>query len=289
MEQGAASLGAHYGVADIVVGALVLAAVTSLPNAVAAVFLARRGRGAAALSTALNSNTVNVVAGLLVPAAVLGLAKPSASGLLIGGWYVGITALTLLLAYLGRGLRRSSGWLIIAAYVLFVCAAVRLARLGGGPGGGHDHPGPRQSRACVRPEPSWRASTKSPGAACGPKSATTWPPWPAWPAPGGAGVEEVAKVLGKEPKQLAVARDRLVHMHGLLEVPERAQVRFVDAEMAEWVAERPDGTSTTTAVQRGPARSASQGRGRPSSSPSQDAQLSGRRRPSAERPRGPGR
>ena len=47
MEQGATSLGAHYGVADIVVGALVLAAVTSLPNAVAAVFLARRGRGAA--------------------------------------------------------------------------------------------------------------------------------------------------------------------------------------------------------------------------------------------------
>ena len=51
---------------------------------------------------------------------------------------------------------------------------------------------------------------------------------------GGAGVEEVARSLGKEPKQLAVARDRLLHMHGLLEVPERAQVRFVDAEMAEW-------------------------------------------------------
>ena len=31
-----------------------------------------------------------------------------------------------------------------------------------------------------------------------------------------------------------------------------AQVRFVDAEMAEWVAERADGTLTTTAVQRGP-------------------------------------
>jgi hypothetical protein len=107
--------------------------------------------------------------------------------------------------------------------------------------------------------------------------------------PGGAGVEEVAKVLGKEPKQLAVARDRLVHMHGLLEVQERAKVRFVDAEMAEWVAGRPEGTSTTTAVQRGPAPSAGQGRGRPSSSPSRDAQPSGRRRPGAERPRGPGR
>jgi len=105
---------------------------------------------------------------------------------------------------------------------------------------------------------------------------------------GGAGVEEVAKVLGKEPKQLAVARDRLVHKHGLLEVPERAQVRFVDAEMAEWVAERPD-TATTMAVQRGPARPASQVRGRPSRSPYQDAQLSGRRRPSAGRPGRPGR
>ncbi len=124
MEQGAVSLGLHYGVADFVVGALVLAAVTSLPNAVAAVFLARRGRGAAALSTALNSNTINVVAGLLVPAAVLGLAQPSGSGFLVGGWYVGITALTLLLAYLGRGLGRLSGWLIIAAYVLFVAAVL---------------------------------------------------------------------------------------------------------------------------------------------------------------------
>jgi hypothetical protein len=104
--------------------------------------------------------------------------------------------------------------------------------------------------------------------------------------PGGAGVEEVAKVLGNEPKQLAVARDRLVHMHGLLEVPERAHVRFVDAEMAEWVAERPDATPTTTAVQKGPE---SKGRGRPASSASQGTQLSGRRRPGTERPRGPGR
>jgi hypothetical protein len=107
--------------------------------------------------------------------------------------------------------------------------------------------------------------------------------------PGGAGVEKVAKMLGKGPKQLAVARDRLVHMHGLLEVPERAQVRFVDAEMAEWVAERADARATTTAVQRGPARTASQGRDRPNSSPSEDAQLSGRRRPGAERPSGSGR
>ena len=124
MEQGASTLGRHYGVAEIVVGGLVLAAVTSLPNAVAAVYLARRGRGAAALSTALNSNTINVAVGLLIPAAFIGLAKPSGSGLLVAGWYLGLTVLTLVLAYLGRGLRRSSGWLIIAAYVIFVAVVL---------------------------------------------------------------------------------------------------------------------------------------------------------------------
>jgi cation:H+ antiporter len=120
MERGASSLGAHFAVPDIVVGALVLAAVTSLPNAVSAIYLARRGRGAATLSTALNSNSLNVTFGLLLPATLIGLAKPSGSGLLVAGWYAGLTALTLALAYAGRGLGRGSGGVVIAAYVLFV-------------------------------------------------------------------------------------------------------------------------------------------------------------------------
>ena len=37
MERGAASLGVHFAVPEIIVGGLVLAAVTSLPNAVSAV------------------------------------------------------------------------------------------------------------------------------------------------------------------------------------------------------------------------------------------------------------
>ena len=41
MEQGASTLGTHFGIPQIVVGGLVLAAVTSLPNAVSAVYLAR--------------------------------------------------------------------------------------------------------------------------------------------------------------------------------------------------------------------------------------------------------
>src|SRR6266567_2561184 len=119
MERAASVLGARWAVPDLVTGGLVLAAVTSLPNAVAAVYLAARGRGAATLSTALNSNTLNVVAGLLVPAAVLGLGRPSGQAVLITVWYVLLTLAVLALAYRHRGLRRVTGALIIVAYAAF--------------------------------------------------------------------------------------------------------------------------------------------------------------------------
>ena len=124
MERGASTLGQHYHVPGVVVGGLVLAAVTSLPNAVAAVYLASKGRGAAAFSTALNSNTLNVVAGFVLPATFLGLARPSGQTLFITAAYVGLTMLTLVLAFAGRGLRRAAGWLIVAGYAAFVAILV---------------------------------------------------------------------------------------------------------------------------------------------------------------------
>ena len=127
MERGASSLGVHFGVPEIIVGGLVLAAVTSLPNVVSAIYLARRGRGAATLSTALNSNSLNVTVGLLIPAAVIGLARPTGSGVLVAGWYVGLTALTLVLSYTGYGLRRTPGGVIIAAYAVFVIVLLAIS------------------------------------------------------------------------------------------------------------------------------------------------------------------
>jgi len=120
MEHGAATLGHHFHVSDAVVGGIVLAAVTSLPNAVAAVHLATRGRGAAAFSTALTSNNLNVVAGLLIPGAIVGLAAPSLTGNLTAATYLFLTAVVLVLAYVQRGVTRRSGWTIIAAYLIFV-------------------------------------------------------------------------------------------------------------------------------------------------------------------------
>jgi len=122
MEWAATLLGRRYAVADIVTGGLVLAVVTSLPNAVSAVYLARRGRGAAVLSTALNSNAINVTAGLLIPATLAGLGAATGQDLLVASWYAGLTVLALAFAYRGRGLGRLPGTMIIAGYLAFVAA-----------------------------------------------------------------------------------------------------------------------------------------------------------------------
>ena len=127
MEHTATRPGARHAVPGIVVGGLVLAAVTSLPNAVAAVYFAARGKGAAVLSTALNSNAINVVAGFLVPASALGLGSPSGSETLIAAAYAAMTAVALVIAYANRGLRRGSGALIIAAYLAVAVVLVLTA------------------------------------------------------------------------------------------------------------------------------------------------------------------
>jgi cation:H+ antiporter len=134
MEQAGTTLGSRYGIADIVTGGLVLAVVTSLPNAVAAVYLAVRGRGAAVLSTALNSNAINVLGGLLIPASVTGLGPRSGQATLTAAWYAGLTVLALAFAYRDRGLGRLPGAVIIGGYLAFVTAlAVSVPQAGVSP------------------------------------------------------------------------------------------------------------------------------------------------------------
>lgn len=128
MERAAADLGTRYAIPEIVVGGLVLAAVTSLPNAVAAVYLAARGRGAATLSTALNSNTLNVVIGLLLPATIIGLGSPTGQTVLITLWYMVLTVAVLGAAYLRHGLGRVAGSLIVVAYAVFTISVLASGR-----------------------------------------------------------------------------------------------------------------------------------------------------------------
>jgi Ca2+/Na+ antiporter len=123
VERNASTLGARWAVPGVITGAIVLVAVTSMPKAVAAVFLARRGRASATLSEAFNSNTLNVLAGLLIPDVII--AGPGLGGALrTAVWYGVLTVATVALALAGRGINRRSGALIIAAYVVFAVTVV---------------------------------------------------------------------------------------------------------------------------------------------------------------------
>lgn len=125
MVTSSSTLGASFHVPPIVIGGLVLAAVTSLPNAVAAVYLAGRGRGAAVLSEAMNSNTLNVVIGLLLPASLIGLGNASAGGGVVAAAFAaGLTLCALTFAYLGRGLGRWGGAFLVVGYLGFVAAVL---------------------------------------------------------------------------------------------------------------------------------------------------------------------
>jgi Ca2+/Na+ antiporter len=84
------------------------------------VYLAARGRGAAMLSTTLNSNALNVTAGLLIPATITGLGAPSGQADLIALWYLMLTLIALAYAYRDSGMSRPTGALIIGAYLVFL-------------------------------------------------------------------------------------------------------------------------------------------------------------------------
>jgi cation:H+ antiporter len=127
MERAASLLGTRFAIPEIITGGVILAAVTSLPNAVAAVYLAARGRGAAMLSTTLNSNALNVTAGLLLPGTITGLGSPSSQSALIAVWYLLLTVAALSFAYRDRGVGRAAGVLIIGAYLIFLGSLLATA------------------------------------------------------------------------------------------------------------------------------------------------------------------
>ena len=120
----ALALAGAWHVPQSLVGALALAGLTSLPNAYAAVRLALRGHGAAVVSETLNSNTINLLAGLALPALVYGGGAGHAP--LDLAWLLGMTVLALLLLARPRGLTRAGGAVLIALYLVFVI--VRVSR-----------------------------------------------------------------------------------------------------------------------------------------------------------------
>lgn len=118
MVAAAQSLADRWDVSDVVVGALVLAALTSIPNLIAAVRLARHGRGAACVSESLNSNNANILVGLCIPAVILGFGSASGIEVFAACWMIGMTVVAVALGF-GKGLTRREGVALIALYVVF--------------------------------------------------------------------------------------------------------------------------------------------------------------------------
>jgi cation:H+ antiporter len=126
MVAAAQSLGDRWHVSDLIIGTLVLAALTGIPNVLAAIRLAVHGRGAACVSESLNSNNANVLIGLCIPAIVLGVGDASGIERFTAWAMVGMTALAVGLGLRGGGVTRAEGAAIIGLYIGFaVIVAVR--------------------------------------------------------------------------------------------------------------------------------------------------------------------
>jgi cation:H+ antiporter len=128
MVYSAVLLAGRFGVPRPLVGLLLLATLTSLPNAYTAIRLGLAGRGAALVSEALNSNTINLAFGVLVPAVVISSASSGQGFALDYLWMVGVTVGTLALVGRRGGAGRLAGAAIVASYAAYV--AVRIATTG---------------------------------------------------------------------------------------------------------------------------------------------------------------
>ena len=117
-------LGNRWGISPAVLGVLVLAALTSVPNVIAAVRLAREGRGAAVVSESLNSNTLNILAGICLPALLIGFAPPSPQAIFAALWLLCMKLVAIAVASHRHGLHRVGGTLLVVLYVIFAVVLV---------------------------------------------------------------------------------------------------------------------------------------------------------------------
>jgi cation:H+ antiporter len=120
----ATSLADRWSVPQTLVGAIVLAVLTALPNAWTGIRFGLQQRGSALMSETLNSNSINVVAGIALPAALGSLASFSRLDVFDLAWLFGMTAVALLLFGRRDGAGRPAGAFLIALYAAFVVVQV---------------------------------------------------------------------------------------------------------------------------------------------------------------------
>ncbi len=122
----AIAIGDAWNIPHELIGALLLAALTGFPNAYTSIRLALSDQGTTVVSETFNSNTINMVIGVGMPALIFGMVhKPVAVTEM--WWLLGLTALVATVTWIGKGLTRSHGMLIVTLYLAFVAARVILS------------------------------------------------------------------------------------------------------------------------------------------------------------------
>lgn len=124
MVQAALTLGARWGVASGLVGALILGPLTSLPNAFTGIRLGLAGRGAALVTETLNSNTINLVAGVALPSMFVVLATHPGKDQVDLAILAGATLATIGALAARGGMNRPGATIILALYAAYIVATL---------------------------------------------------------------------------------------------------------------------------------------------------------------------
>jgi Ca2+/Na+ antiporter len=125
MVEAALTLGDRWHISSAVLGVLVLAPLTSIPNAFTGVRLGLAGRSAALVGETFNSNTINLGVGVILPSLFITLSALSSTAKLQLAWLAVMTAFSLVVLARRRGMSRPAAAVLIAMYAGF--AAVQLA------------------------------------------------------------------------------------------------------------------------------------------------------------------
>jgi cation:H+ antiporter len=120
----ATTLADRWSVPESLVGAVVLAVLTALPNAWTGIRFGLQQRGSALMSETLNSNSINVVAGIALPAALGSIATFSNLDVFNLAWLFAMTAAALVLFGRHGGAGRRAGAFLIVLYAVFVIVQV---------------------------------------------------------------------------------------------------------------------------------------------------------------------
>lgn len=115
----AIELSNYWNISHAIVGILILAGLTSIPNMITAIFLAKKGLGVAVVSETFNSNTLNFLTGICIPVLLFGMGKVSKEIEFSILWLLGMILFALISLSFLKGFRRISGAFIIFLYLIY--------------------------------------------------------------------------------------------------------------------------------------------------------------------------